>query len=178
MAPGRPKQIVCYAFALGDPQRHVFERGQPAEQRGDLEGSRQAPLDPFRLRQVGHFRAANENLPGAWRERAGHQVDEARLARAVRADQCMARAALEAEIDRIGNLQRAKALAQPARLQHRAPRCLAHRRSRPTRPKIPPRANTTTSTINSPIQKYQYTGATSEKRSCAIMYSGTPMNAP
>src|SRR5205807_1041771 len=125
------------------------------EQRRHLECPGEAALDPRRLRELGDLLAGDEDLPGAWAERPGDEVDKACLAGAVWPDQRMAGAALEPEIDRIGDLQRAKALAQPARLECRPVRLLAHRRSRSTSPKIPPRAKTTTSTINSPIPKYQ-----------------------
>ena len=52
-------------------------------------------------------------------ERAGHQIDEGGLAGAVGADERVARAALEAEIDVVGDAQRAEALRQAVRLERR-----------------------------------------------------------
>src|SRR4029077_6619423 len=114
----------------------------------------QPALDPRGLWQMGHLGAVDQDPSGIRLQRAGHQVDKAGLAGAVRPDQRVAGAALQAKIDRIRHLQRAKTLAQRAGLERGLLR-FAHRRSRSISPKMPPRANTTTSTINSPIPKYQ-----------------------
>src|SRR5205809_1104323 len=71
------------------------------------------------LGQLGHLDAVDQDLPGARRQPAADQFDEGGLAGAVRADQRLAGAAFEAEIDRIGDGQRAEAFAQTAGFQRR-----------------------------------------------------------
>src|SRR5271165_3191003 len=111
----------------------------------------QAALDPCGLRQVGNIGAAEMNFPSARAQSSRHQLDKRRLAGAVGTDKCVPRTVLQAKIDSIGHSQCAEALVQTVRLQCRR----THRRNRSKRPSTPPRAKTTTSTIKSPIQKYQ-----------------------
>ncbi len=101
VAPGGPEQIVGHPFPLGDRQRHVFERAEAAEQCGDLESAGEPALDARRLRERSHLGAIDQDMPGIGLSAPGHQVDKAGLAGAVRADQRMARAAFEPEIDRV-----------------------------------------------------------------------------
>ncbi len=91
-------------------------------------------------------------MPGVRPQDPGHEIDEGRLAGAVRADQRVAVAALQAKIDGSRHGQGAEALVEAAHLERRPRR---HRRHLSIRPNTPPRAKTTTSTISSPIQKYQ-----------------------
>ena len=163
MTPGGAEQAACHTFCRSaDRQCHVFEHAQAAEQRGDLEGADEAAPDPRRLRQPGDFGVVEQDLPGVRRQRAGHQIDEARLAGAVRPDQRVAGAAFEAEIDRVGDNERAEALCSARGFQAPAGSspdlsslAPVRDRNRSARPSTPPRANTTSRTINSPIQKYQ-----------------------
>src|SRR5207302_6057483 len=174
MTAGRADQTAGDAVALGDRERHVFKCCQAAEQRRDLERAGKATLDAHSLRQIGDIGAVDDDLAGARPQAAGDKLDKGRLAGTVWADQRLARAAFQAEVDLVGDGQRAKALAQAPSFEREPVRrgwgfdgCRldgwrfdrsgfdGHRRSRSERPRMPPRANTTTSTISSPIQKYQ-----------------------
>ena len=151
MMTGRSEQAAPDPLPLADRQGHVFENAQAAEQRGDLECADEASLDPGGLRESGDIGAVEMDLPGARLQRARYQLDKGCLAGAVRPDQGVPRAALQAKIDGVGHSQRAEALVQSARLERRR----VHRRKRSKSPSTPPRAKTTTRTIKSPIQKYQ-----------------------
>ena len=108
---------------------------------------------------------AEQDAASRWRQPPGDQVDERGLARAVGADQRMARAGLEPEVDVVRHDQCTEALVQADGFQRRR-----HRRSsRSIRPSTPPRANITSSTSSRPIQKYQNTGSSFANWSCAIM---------
>src|SRR5215472_15995489 len=91
------------------------------------------------------------DLPGIRPQCPGHQLDKRRLSGIVWTDQRVARAAIEAKIDGIGDDQGAEALVQPMGLECGG----IHRRNRSKSPSTPPRAKTTSKTIKSPIQKYQ-----------------------
>src|SRR6185437_1086042 len=150
------------AMLLANRQGHILEYRKAAEQLVDLEGAGEAALDALRLGEAGHLLPREQDLAARGLERAADEIDEAGLARAVRPDQRVARAAREAKIDFIGDLQRAEALAQRLGLERRLSRLrrshrrLVLRRIRASaKPSTPPRANTTTSTSSSPIQKYQ-----------------------
>ncbi len=83
--------------------------------------------------------------PALGAKRAGHQIDEGGLARAVGPDQRVARAALEAELDVVGDRERAEALAETARLEGGGaviarPAALRQRSTRSQMPSMPPRA--------------------------------------
>ena len=155
--PGRAEQIAGDPLSLADRQGHVFEHAQAAEQRGDLKGADEAALDPRGLRQSGDVGAVEQDLPGIRRQCTGDQIDKAGLAGAVRPDQRMPRTTLQAEVDSICHRQGAEALGQSAGFERRR----AHRPGSPrdcnrsAKPSTPPRAKTTSKTINRPIQKYQ-----------------------
>ncbi len=97
--------------AFGDAQRHVVEHRKLAEEGVDLERAAEAPLDARGLRDPGDILAAEDDPAGGGRERSRQHVDEGGLARAVRADERMARTGLEPEIDVAGDRERAEALA-------------------------------------------------------------------
>src|SRR5487761_944091 len=131
------------------------------KQRRDLERATDVASDTLRLRQRRDVGAVEQNTAVIRLENAGDEIDGARLAGAIGADERLTRAVAEAEIDAIGDGQCAEAFAQTAGFERRRRRGSAHRRrpnSAPTRstmPSTPPRANVTISTSNRPIQKYQ-----------------------
>src|SRR6266567_5488512 len=106
---------------------------------------------------MGNVLAAEQDAAGVRPEHPGDQIDEARLAGAVRPDQRVAGAALQAEIDVARHRQRAEALAEALGFKtgcaHDGLRLARQMRS--LRPSTPPRANITTKIMNRPIQKYQ-----------------------
>src|SRR5207302_10658949 len=160
-------------------QRHVVEHRKAAEEGVDLERPAEAPLHPLRLSHRGDILAPQHDRSGGGRQRPGEHVDEGGFPGAVRTDQGMARAALQTEIDVVRDGERAEALAQSARFQsdvHGLLRSFARMLSR--MPRIPPRANITTSTSIVPMPKYQYSGNCLASRSCAIRYTTGPTNAP
>ena len=134
--------------------RHLFEQGV------DLKGAAQAPANPLGLGQGGDILSDNQHLAGGGAEPAREQIDKSGFASAIGADQGMARAHLELEIDVVGHGQSPKAFAQATGFQHGAhgafPLYRADRSS--TKPKMPPRANSTTKTSIRPMPKYQYSG--------------------
>jgi hypothetical protein len=157
-ARGQP-HATSDAAALGDAQRHVVERGEVAEKRVDLEGAPQPALDPRRLAGLRYVIAAEDDAAAGRGKHAGQHVHKCRLARAVGADQGMARTGLEAEVDVVRDRERAEAPAQTLGLERGAHALLRRRAMAPsTMPSIPPRANMTTTTSRRPMPKYQYSG--------------------
>jgi hypothetical protein len=150
------QHVAGDAMALADGKEDILQDAEAVEQRVDLESAADAALHPFFGGQRGHVGAAEQDLPGTRLESPGDQIDEGRLARAVRTDQRVTGAGRKAEIDVAGNRQRAERLAERARLQCRL---RAHRnvlaRNRSAMPSTPPRANITTRTSNKPIQNSQ-----------------------
>ena len=119
--------------------------------------------------------AAEQNAPGIRRQHPGYQIDQRRLAGAVGADQRIARAGRQAQLDVGGDHKRAEALVDAARGKRNPKAGLIHgfafnrAASRESPPRIPLGSSVTTAMSNSPIQKYQYCGFNPEKRSRAIM---------
>ncbi len=110
-------------------------------------------------------RPSRKTWPADGRERAADQVEQRGLAGAVRADQRLAAAARELEVDVRGHGEAAEALVQPARRERRRghgaagirpPRQRASARS--SRPSRPPRQNSTTSTSTRPMPNCQNSG--------------------
>src|SRR6266705_284985 len=169
------------AAALGHRERHVVEHRKAAEEGVDLERSAQPALHPPRLSHGGDVLPAEHDRAGGGRQRPGEHVDEGGFPGAVRTDQGMARASLQPEIDVVRHGERAEALAQSTRLEsgggaHGLLRSFTRIPSRI--PRIPSRANTTTSTSIVPMPKYQYSGNCLASKSCAIRYTTGPTNAP
>ena len=152
MTTGRTEQSAADPLPLADRQGDVFEDAQAAEQRGDLEGADEPALDPRGLRQMRDFGAVEMDLPGVRLQRASHQLDKSRLAGAVRPDQGVPGAALQAKIHPLATVSAPKLLCSPqvssaAPTHSRGTVEDAEARRRGQRPRH--------STINSPIQKYQ-----------------------
>ncbi len=158
MAPDGPPHIAADAAPLTHGESDIFEDTQAPEQLRHLKGAHQPTLDARGLRQSGDLGAVEMDVAGIRCQGAGDQIDKAGFAGAVGTDQRLPRAALEPEIDPVGDRERTEAFAEPARFErrggaHRRPR--ARRHSRSHRPSTPPRAKLTSKTIKSPIQKYQ-----------------------
>src|SRR6185312_6684968 len=113
------EQAAAGAEPLADREADIFEDAQAAEQRVDLEGACEAAPHPLFLRQRGDIGATEQNLARARLERAGDEIDERGLARAVGPDQRMARAGLEPEIHAARHLERAEAAIETARFESR-----------------------------------------------------------
>ena len=130
------------------------------KQRIDLEGAHQPALDPLLRRQRGDVGAVERDASGVRPQHPGHQIDQRRLAGAVRADQRVARAGRQCQFDVGGDDQRAEAFAQAAGGQRDLAHGLSFRRdeSRDSPPRMPPGNSITTAIKISPIQKYQYCG--------------------
>ena len=71
------------------------------------------------LREIGDVAAAQADLAGARRQRAGDQIEQRGLAGAVRPDQSVAGAVQQPEVDTLAYAQSAEALVQFDRLQCR-----------------------------------------------------------
>src|SRR5437667_18685 len=147
------------AVALGDGERDVVEHGKVAEQAVDLEGAPQAALHALRLRRPGHVVAAEQDAAGGGAKGPHQHVDEGGLAGAVGPDERVAVSGPQPEIDALRDCQRAEALAEAAGFENGIHLSI--------NPKIPPRANRTTTTSSRPMPRYQYSGNCLASRSCA-----------
>src|SRR5690606_5834760 len=100
-------------------QHDDAQRGGCLRDRGDLEGAALPEAGTLRHAQATVVAPEEADRAAVWLQAAGNLVDERRLPRAVRADECVNLAALQVEVDAIGCLQRAEALGKAADLQYR-----------------------------------------------------------
>ena len=98
-----------------DGERERRQRRQRVEQLVDLERADDAAANALVRGERGDVVAVEEDRPRGRLENAGEQVDQRRLAGAVRSDQGVARAAREVERDVVGRRQAAEALDERAR---------------------------------------------------------------
>src|SRR5882672_2559640 len=158
-----------HATALGDREGDVVEHREPPEERVDLERAAEAELHALRLAERGDVLVSEQDAARGRRQDARQHVHERGLPRAVRPDEGMARARLEAEVDLLGHGERTEGLAQRAGFEGRAHAFLRSLAISPSRmPRMPPRANRTTSTSIVPIPRYQYSGNCFASRSWAM----------
>ena len=115
----------------GDRERQRRQRRQRVEQLVDLEGADDAAANPLVRGERRDVVAVEQDRPGGRLENAGEQVDQRRLAGAVRADQGVAGAARELERDVVGRRQAAEALDERARREDRRHRLRARAEPRP-----------------------------------------------
>src|SRR5262249_6282479 len=152
----QPDAGIAAAFA--DRQRHRLQGAEMGKQRIDLKGAHQAALDPRLRRERRDVVLIEQDLPAVGSNEPGDQVDQRRLAGAVRADQRMASARRQVELDATGDDEGAEALVQTPRRQrptaHARLRAAGMRRTNP--PRMPFGRKITTATSSAPIQKYQY----------------------
>jgi hypothetical protein len=119
--------------------------GQAAKQLVDLERARDAALDAPRLGERRHVLALEQHPSARGRQQSCQQVHERGLARAIRPDQRVPRAALEPEVDLARDFQGAEILAkrlclEHGRRTHRAPSRRERCRTFSTSPRMPLRA--------------------------------------
>ena len=145
--------------ALAARHRNRFQHGQSGKQRIDLKSARHATLDALVLREAAHSFLVEEHVTRGRREHARQQVDQGRLARAVRTDNRVPGAGIEREGDVGIGLECPERFAQSLRAQGvRHVRLRSQRRCSAIAPPIkPPRANITIATSKSPSQNCQYT---------------------
>ena len=154
----------CDALSLANRQCDRFKRAQMRKQRIDLIGAGEAALHPLFGCKRRDVLPAKQNLSGIRTQHTGHQIDQRRLAGAIRADQGVTRARRHGKIDAGGDDERAEPLVDAASGE----RALAHdlafaERAKSETPPRSPLGNTTTTAIkSSPIQKYQYCGLSPE----------------
>ena len=108
--------------------------------------------------------AVEQNAAGVRPQHAGHEIDQRRLAGAVRADQRIARAGRQCQFDVGSNDQRAEALEKAAGGQRDLTHgfSLVRGVSNESPPRMPFGSSMTTAIKMSPIQKYQYCGLSPE----------------
>src|SRR5258708_39837335 len=99
--------------------------------------------------RAGDVLAFKQDSPGAWREGARQQVEERGLAGAVRADDRMQRAGLDAQADAVHGGERAEGFAQAVRFEER------HDQKRDQASTTPPRRKSTTMTNATPSSSGQ-----------------------
>ena len=167
-------------------QRQCLQRRHGVEQLVDLEGAHHAPAHPLVGCDVGDVFAVQHNAPFRRLQHAGEQVDECGFARAIGANERMARAFHQVERDVAGGGNAAKTFDQALGAEHhvaslwvcgcshRAPPLPNQvqgriRRSRPT---------ITSTTRNRPSQKVQYCGVIDESRSCMSLNTMAPITPP
>lgn len=151
MAAGGAQETPGERVALGKRQGHVLEHAQAEKERVDLERASQPATHPLCRRHSGHVLGVDENATPRRRQAPGDQVDESSLARAVRTDQRMARAALEPQADVVGHHESTEAPRQAAGFESRRHPRLSFAAS----PSTPPRANITRATSIAPSQNSQ-----------------------
>ena len=139
---GGPEHGRRGADALGHRDVDVLQHREPAEQPVDLERARDAELDACGLGDARDVAALEQHLARRGRDHAGQEIDERGLAGAVRADQRVARAGLQAKVDVARGGERAEVATEAAGLEqgrgHRSP---SRMRAGPAqRSRSPPRA--------------------------------------
>src|SRR5690606_34962626 len=111
-------QAVAHAVPRHDADAKVLEDGQAMENIGDLERAREAePVDLVR-RKAGNPRSPQSDLARSRREHAGDDVEQRRLAGAVRADEGVPLARRDRQVDVIHYPQFAEGLADTYELEH------------------------------------------------------------
>src|SRR2546426_2520139 len=147
------------SLAGKDGQRHVVDDRQLVEEVDDLEAPGDAALDAVLHRLASDVLAAEEDLAAVGLQESADQVDQARLARAVGADQRDDLALADLEVDLVDGMGFAEVLGQLRRLQviHWANRLLAAAASSLAVPTIPVGSATTSTTRTIPSSACQYT---------------------
>ena len=116
-----PPEVGARAVALGDREA---KRSRPWRQVGkeliDLERAREPKPHPPARRQRRDVAVFKQNLPLARLDDSRQEIDERRLAGAVRPDQRVTRASLQNEGHFVRGEQRAEPLDEPSRLQRLA----------------------------------------------------------
>ena len=160
---GGPKHGRGGADALGDREVDVVQHREPAEQPIDLEGARDAELDPFGLGDARDVTSLEQHRARRGRDQAGQEIDERGLAGAVGTDQRVARAGLQAKVDVARGGERAEDATEAAGLEqgraHRSAATAGRRRHRlSTTPRMPFLANSAMTTSRSPNPSCQAVG--------------------
>src|SRR6266446_3538515 len=112
LAIGQREEAARLALAREDGQAHVVEQGQLVEEVDDLEAARDARLDPALHGLRGDVLTAEEDPTTVGGQEAADQVDQARLARAVGADQRQDLALADGEVDLVDGVRVAEVLLQ------------------------------------------------------------------
>jgi hypothetical protein len=107
----RPPETEAAAGILAalDGQRDIVERRQAEEDIGDLVGTRHPGADPTVHRQLGDVVPGKVNAAAVGLQGTRYVMNEGRLASAVRADQGMHLAGIDAEIHVLERVDRSKA---------------------------------------------------------------------
>src|SRR5262249_47475606 len=112
-----PEDVVVTPVVREERGLHVLERGETAEDARDLKGaSHPAPAEIVR-RQSTDVRAFELDLTGIVREVAGDQVEERRLAGAVRTDDRAQVAGRHSEVHAVHGADAAEVLLEPDELE-------------------------------------------------------------
>jgi hypothetical protein len=156
----REDAVLHVVEANAGERRHaeVLDDREVREELADLESAREAELHAPVLGERGGAFLADVDVSTAGRERAGQQVDESGLARAVGPDERVARALREREAHVAHGGERTEAAREVLGAQRGA-----HRRILSIAPMIPPRAKNTNTTSSRPSQNCQYTGLIPER---------------
>src|SRR5262249_18347013 len=158
-------EVARLALARENRQRDVVAEGELVEQVDELEASRDPRLDPLIGRLLGHVAAFEQDLAAVGPQEAAHQVDERRLARAVRADQRQHFSGVDLEVDVVDRAIFAKRFGDGAGLEQAhvsassrdAPDLLIFAITCSTAPMIPFGSASTSATSTTPSNSCQYT---------------------
>src|SRR4029450_13913431 len=141
---------------LADREVEVLGDAEVRKQAADLEGAHQPSLDAAMRANAGDVLAGELDPAGVRLQGAAEKADQCRLAGAVRADQGVAAAGCQRQIDIVSDDQRAIGLAQPACLQRRRRhRLTIHVSAARAMPSRPPRLKRTTTISSAPMTNIQ-----------------------
>ena len=125
LAAGEPPPVAAGALPLGDRDAEGLERREIGEQLIDLERARDAEPHALVRLQVRNVAPVEPDAAGARPQYAGQEIDERGLAGAVRADQRVARAALDLQRDVARGGDAAEALVEMFGVEHGRHRAFA-----------------------------------------------------
>src|SRR5438067_1025223 len=142
-----------------DGKRDVVEDRQLVEEVDDLEAAGDAGLDAALHGGLGHVFPAEVDRSAVGRKEPADEVDEARLPRAVGADERDDLAFADGEVDRVDGVRLAEVLGELLGLEevHRAVRLLAAATSIRAVPTIPVGSTSTRTIRITPMKVCQYT---------------------
>ena len=178
---GRPPPAGCAAPALGHGDIDRLDGREPREELIDLEGPGEAAAHAAVARRGGDVLAVEDDAAAARLEQAGEQIDERRLAGAVRADQRVTGSALETQRDAARRDDAAETLVEIDGFEgdrHDAPRFANARAACRRKPAKRSRPTSTMATRRRPIQNSQYCGVRFDNASCMTLKTIAPISPP
>src|SRR5207245_4649086 len=100
----------------------MLERGELLEEARDLEGARDAEVRDLIRAKVCRVAPEEEDFAARWFEKTGKEVEQARLSRAVRADEGVDAARFEPKIDAVDGAESSELFGDATRLDRKSVR--------------------------------------------------------